>query len=414
MLQAFYRVLSPSINGIVNPYPSRGTRYTYALNPVIKYLVYVAIVGVYLCSAKFTVNLFYQFAHDELDRNIYRFIAGAMEFTKVLSIAVGMFQIAHKIRGGYRLFTFGISLTLFSIVASMGSIAVENDKAAEVALHSSDEYTRQNRLIATLEADIQGERARKAKQEAAHQITKAGDTQAGIDAKEAELKEAIKEAKGIKGGVSAAGSFFAGLTKLLAMVWRNFPEYSVKVFFEFTTACLIESIGFVLSCIVGFHFGLRLVELNVGHATPLQKEESPVKEAIAPSLPSSGVVDFSAFRTLQESLKKPEVPLTNGTNLHKEPLTNGTKTDVEGILTPESRECLYQAWKEKVRAKELAPSHRPGWKFIASEKCKVKQPLTAGDMNTLLDSWQEKGVEEGYLIPNPNYKNGLPKFILKE
>lgn len=75
---------------------------------------------------------------------------------------------------------------------------------------------------------------------------------------------------------------------------------------------------------------------------------------------------------------------------------------------------LYQVWRDKVKVREIAPSVRPGKRFISEHLCRggKKRTPTPQGMEALLSVWQIMAVREGILCLNPKQGRGLDKYIL--
>jgi hypothetical protein len=289
MLNALLQKFSPKETGNITALPYR---VTHQLHWSFRIVAGVLVVGVYYVSASFTLDLFEQFAHTPSEVNRYRFIAIAFEFGKCFCFSVGAALVSRKMRlSGFSLLAFGTALTVYSVVATMGSVNVTNAKGKDVALHNSTAYKNRQSQIELLTESIKENKISQVAERNAHQLTKARATGQFIEQQQQRLDLLINSLDKVTPDTDAASSFFDGLAKLFAMIGYVFDPEKIKVFFELITAILIELIASALAFIGGIKAPVRIVHI-MHRDNVLHDNTAHLSNAISAIEPAK-VVDIS-------------------------------------------------------------------------------------------------------------------------
>jgi hypothetical protein len=110
---------------------------------------------------------------------------------------------------------------------------------------------------------------------------------------------------------------------------------------------------------------------------------------------------------VQSQLESGLEPLANGQKQKpvqtvREPLANGKKAG------------LYPEWVEAVKSGICKPSVKPTWSWI-QKRVAAKETGSRTHDRTRISAMQKaffsRAMSEGYMVENPNYRNGMKKFI---
>lgn len=255
-----------------------------------RFVIIVLMVGLYFVSGWFTYDLFTEFvptllADSSTEIVRYRFLAVAFETCKALFLSSGTTMIKKKIKGGVFVFSMGVVLMIFSVIASMGSIYITSTHADSIALHQSDDYTNKKDEIQRLKNQVDGLQKKFDGQIAVSQFKLSESTSRQLEETQARLNEANLDLSSLKSPGAGGSAFFKGLSMLFAMINFNWQPDHIKVVAQLITAVMVEFLAIALNFLGSISIDIKFEEHYIdSRKTPKNDPKgTPADDSVPPS-----------------------------------------------------------------------------------------------------------------------------------